>query len=110
MSLAISSSEHQGPDHGAGQRTGGRRAGATHLRQKLLDSLADCRKPVTTAALLDRLHADGEPACLAIEAVYRNLALLHNRGKVRRIRRGGRHVSWVLAGQARRSRGTGGAA
>ena len=97
-------------DQCACRHNGDRSVGAKHLRQQLLNSLADCRKPVTTAALRDRLHADGEPACLTIEAVYRNLALLHNRGQVLRIRTGGRHVSWVLASEARRSRGAGGAA
>ena len=97
-------------DQCARRRNGDRSMGAKHLRQQLLNSLADCGEPVTTAALRDRLHAGGEPAYLAIEAVYRNLALLHNRGQVRRIRTGGRHVSWVLASQARRSRGAGGAA
>jgi len=97
-------------DERARRRNGDRSGAAKRLRQQLLNSLADCRAPVTTAALRDRLHADGEPACLTIEAVYRNLALLHNRGQVRRIRRGGRHVSWVLATEARRSRGAGGAA
>ena len=97
-------------DQCAVQRNGDRSVGAKRLRQQLLNSLADCREPVTTAALRDRLHVDGEPACLTIEAVYRNLALLHNRGQVRRIRPGGRHVSWVLASAVRRSRGAGGAA
>ena len=97
-------------DQRAGQHDGDGRVGAKHLRQQLLNSLADCRKPVTTAALLDRLHTDGEPDCLTIEAVYRNLVLLHNHGQVRRIRTGGRHVSWVLASRAGRSRGAGGAA
>jgi Fe2+ or Zn2+ uptake regulation protein len=109
MSLPSSSSEHQ-DNPGTSPKlvhTGDRRVGATHLRQQLLNSLADRRKPVTTAALLDLLRADGEPACLTIEAVYRNLVVLHGRGQVRRIRPGGRHVSWVLA---RRSRGAGGAA
>jgi Fe2+ or Zn2+ uptake regulation protein len=112
MSLPSSSSEHQDNPGTSPKlvRTGDRRVGATHLRQQLLNSLADCRKPVTTAALLDRLRVDGEPACLTIEAVYRNLVVLHGRGQVRRIRPGGRHVSWVLASQARRSRGAGGAA
>lgn len=94
----------------AGQRNSDRRVGAKHLRQQLLNALAGCREPVTTAALRDRLHTDGKPPCLTIEAVYRNLALLHSRGQVRRIRSGGRHVSWLLAGQAGRSRGAGGAA
>ncbi|HEX2283663.1 MAG TPA: hypothetical protein VHI10_02360 [Mycobacterium sp.] len=110
MSLSSSTSERSNPDHGAGQRVDDRRVNATHLRQQLLNSLADSHQPVTTAALLDRLHADGEPTCLSIEAVYRNLVVLHSRGQVRRIRHGGRNVSWVLAGPAHRSHGAGGAA
>lgn len=97
-------------DQRAPRRNGDRSVGAKHLRQQLLNSLADCREPVTTAALRDRLDTDGESACLTIETVYRNLALLCNRGQVRRIHTGGRDVSWVLVGRAGRSRGAGGAA
>lgn len=105
MPLAAGASEYR--DNSVDRR---RRVGAEQLRQQLLNSLAGYRGPVTTAALRDRLHADRDPASLTIEAVYRNLTLLHRRGQVRQIRTGGRHVSWTLASGSRRSRGAGDAA
>jgi len=83
---------------------------AEHIRHQLLNALADCRTPVTTAELLERLHDRGEPASLTIEAVYRNLVLLQNHKQVRRVRTGGRHVSWKLTTRAQRARDAGGAA
>ncbi|EHB48737.1 hypothetical protein MycrhDRAFT_5578 [Mycolicibacterium rhodesiae JS60] len=59
------------------------------LREQLLDILATADEPMTTAQLRHRL--DG---ATVNELVYRNLIVLESRGRLRRLRPGGRHVAW----------------
>ena len=70
----------------------GSRRAAEDLRGALLDLLSNGRA-ITTAELRSRLCDRGFE--VPIERVYRQLAALARRGRVRRIRHGGRHVYWV---------------
>lgn len=66
------------------------REAAELMRKRLLAELDAATEPLTTAELRQRL--DG-----VNEQIYRGLGILERRGRVRRIRRRGRHVAWEIA-------------
>lgn len=90
------SCEHQNSSHE--RRT--QRLNAHELRCHILRVLQAADGPLTTAQLRDRISTS-LGRTVVIETVYRALAILADRGAVRRTARSqGRHTRWVVADAA----------
>lgn len=69
-------------------------AQARDLRCSLLSELTAARAPLTTAQLRRRINQRRE-SDLVLEAIYRNLCILRDRGSIRHAGRRGRHTLWA---------------
>jgi Fe2+ or Zn2+ uptake regulation protein len=67
---------------------------AQDLRCILLSELTDARTPLTTAQLRHRIN-QCRGTEVVLEAIYRNLCILRDRGQIHHAGRNGRHTLWT---------------